>query len=302
MHFLSSARTFAVVVIVLCLPLLAFPASADDSYKPLAPLKLAKCQVEVGAEKPFKVVHVSDSHIVRVDNRDTEEIRAYALKRSYMERKPGCYYFGDHFWGEHYLEEAVGLARQEGAVIVHTGDMVTYYGPASLEYAGRRLASDDFIATVGNHEYWLAEDKKDVSANESVCLPGLEKAFGKGVKSYEREINGVVFFVFNNASQLVTKETVDAFERAVAKKKPLVLVCHVPLCTKDIHQSSCGWTDGKHDQLTVDFVERVRREPLVKAILAGHIHGQVKSQFSDTAVEFVADALFNGAAQEIVIK
>ena len=50
MHFRSNARTFAVVVVVLCLPLLAFPASADDSYKPLAPLKLTKCQVEVGAE------------------------------------------------------------------------------------------------------------------------------------------------------------------------------------------------------------------------------------------------------------
>ena len=281
---------------------LAVSAALAADYKPLAPLKLTKCQVEVGAEKPFKVVHVSDSHIVRVDNRDTEEIRAYALKRSYMERKPGRYYSGDHFWGEHYLEEAVGIARQEGAVIVHTGDMVTYYGPACLDYAGRRLATDDIIACVGNHEYWLAEDKKDVSANESVCLPGLEKAFGKGVKSYEREINGVVFFVFNNASQLVTKETVDAFERAVVRKKPLVLVCHVPLCTKDIHQNSCGWTGGKHDQLTVDFVERVRREPLVKAILAGHIHGQVKSRFSDTAVEFVVDALFNGAAQEIMIK
>ena len=278
---------------------LAVSAALATDYKPLAPLKLTKCQVEVGIKKPFKVIHVSDSHIVRVDNRDTEEIRAYALKRSYMERKPGCYYFGDHFWGEHYLEEAVSLARQEGAVVVHTGDMVTYYGPASLDYAGRWLASDDFIATVGNHEYWLAENKKNVSANESVCLPGLEKAFGKGVKSYEREINGVVFFVFNNASQLVTKETVDAFERAVARKKPLVLVCHVPLCTKDIRRDSCGWTGGKHDQLTVDFVERVRREPLVKAILAGHIHERKESRFSDTAVEFVADALFNGAAQEV---
>ena len=300
MKALNVGETGKILGALLCLCLLSNALAVD--YKPLAPLKLTKCQVEVGIEKPFKVVHVSDSHIVRVDNRDTEEIRAYALKRSYMERKPGCYYFGDHFWGEHYLEEAVGLARQEGAVIVHTGDMVTYYGPASLDYAGRRLASDDFIATVGNHEYWLAENKKDVTANEGVCLPGLEKAFGKGAKSYEREINGVVFFVFNNASQLVTKETVDAFERAVAKKKPLVLVCHVPLCTKDIHQSSCGWTGGKHDQLTVDFVERVRREPLVRAILAGHIHERKESRFSDTAVEFVAGALFNGSAQEIVIK
>ena len=115
-------------------------AAVAADYKPLTSLKLTKCQVTVGAKRPFKVVHVSDSHVVRVDNRDTEEIRAYALKRSYMERKPGCYYFGDHFWGEHYLEEAVGLARQEGAVIVHTGDMVTYYGSASLDYAGRTVA------------------------------------------------------------------------------------------------------------------------------------------------------------------
>ena len=144
-------------------------AALAADYKPLPPLKVAKCQVAVGAKKPFKVVHVSDSHIVRVDNRDTEEIRAYALKRSYMERKPGCYYFGDHFWGEHYLEEAVGLARQEGAVIVHTGDMVTYYGPASLDYAGRRLASDDFIATVDTAVEFVADALFNGAAQE-ICF------------------------------------------------------------------------------------------------------------------------------------
>lgn len=265
-------------------------ADVGSAYQPLPPLKVTKYEVDVNVEKPFKVLHVSDSHMVRIDSRDTTELRDYALKNSRMGRELGDYYLG----------EAVCRARGAGMPVVHTGDMVAYCGPAGLERAGRILATDDIIATVGNHEYWLSGERKDVQKNADECRKGLVAAFGKGAGTYEREINGVMFFVFNNASQLVTQETVEAFGRTVAKKRPIVMVCHVPLATEGLQNGAvCGWKGAKNDPLTLDFVEKVRREPLVKAVLAGHLHGQASCRFSPTAMEYVADALFNGAAQEI---
>jgi len=265
-------------------------AGVGSTYKPLPPLKVTEYAVDVSVEKPFKVLHVSDSHVVRIDSRDTPELRESSLKRSRMGRELGDY----------YLDVAICRARSAGMPLVHTGDMIAYYGPAGLERAGRLLATDDIIATVGNHEYWLSGESKDVQKNEAACREGLKAAFGQGAGTYEREINGVLFFVFNNASQLVTQETADAFDRTVAKKKPIVMVCHVPLATEGLQNGAvCGWKDAKHDQLTLDFVEKVRREPLVKAVLAGHLHGKACCRFSPTAMEYVADALFNGTAQEI---
>ena len=50
------------------------------------------------------------------------------------------------------------------------------------------------------------------------------------------------------------------------------------------------------------FVDRARKEPLVKAVLSGHVHVFKKFKFSPTAVELVAGALFKGECTEILFK
>ena len=50
--------------------------------------------------------------------------------------------------------------------------------------------------------------------------------------------------------------------------------------------------------MTREFIARLRREPLLKAILAGHLHFDVAEQFSSTAVQLVAGvAIFTPGAR-----
>ena len=54
---------------------------------------------------------------------------------------------------------------------------------------------------------------------------------------------------------------------------------------------------GANDACVLRLSEKA--EPLVKAILCGHLHVSRRVRFSPTAMEYVAGALFNGDAQEV---
>ena len=262
-----------------------------ENIRPLPELSVTNLKVRVGARRPFSVLHVSDSHLLRVDSRLGDDQLAFALARSRKGRE----------LGEYYLDVAMAMALRDGVTMVHSGDLVEFAGAANFEAAGRRLRSADIIACPGNHEYWLSEDRRNVESNRAVVAGALARMLPGGTSAWVREIEGVNFLVFDNASRFVSGETVGLFERIVRQGLPIVLVCHVPLWSDDFGKVACvcGGPSGPHDARTDGFVERVRREPLVRAVLTGHLHRRVVSAFSPTAVQIVSGALFTGQAQWI---
>ncbi|MBO6247704.1 MAG: twin-arginine translocation signal domain-containing protein, partial [Bacteroidales bacterium] len=64
-----------------------------DAY---GPLNIKEITIEVGASKPFDVMHISDTHITLADDRNDERKMLLACRRSR--------YMG---YGEHYMDEAI---------------------------------------------------------------------------------------------------------------------------------------------------------------------------------------------------
>ena len=259
--------------------------------KPLKPLKVRRAKVAAGAECPFRILHVSDSHVARIDSRSPEGTYAFAKSRSRIGRE----------LGEYYLDEAVHLARAKKTKIVHTGDFMDFMSEANLEYAERRLCTDDFLACVGTHEYWLDANHRDTEAYKKPTVPRLRKSWA-GIPASTHRIGGINFFVFDNSFETVTDEALAALERTLGEGLPVVMVCHVPLwaegCGMEAHV--CGKPGlKKNDSVSCAFVETARKSPLVKAVLAGHVHCYREFAFSQTATELVAGALFNGDCTEI---
>ena len=269
----------------------ALMPSVGFGIEPLKPLAVTRHVVDVGLERPFRILHVSDSHIARIDSRDGDALYAYARKRSRIGRE----------MGEYYLDEAVAYARQRGLKIVHTGDLADFASVANLEYAERRFATDDFLPCVGNHEYWTAganraQETEDYKAR---TLPQVKRAFS-AIPCRTVALGGLNFLVFDNAFDDVTEPVVTAFEDAVRQGLPIVLVCHVPFALTGVDNSlACGAPSSRSNVLTRAFVERVRREPLVKAILCGHVHCPETDRFSPTAMTYVAGANYLGDVSRI---
>ena len=67
----------------------------------LKALNIKEIKIPVGASTPFSALHISDTHIARVDNRDIERKIKLASKRSKL-----------FPWGEHYFEEAIRYAKE----------------------------------------------------------------------------------------------------------------------------------------------------------------------------------------------
>ena len=260
---------------------------------PLKSLNVRRVVVNAGAEMPFSVLHVSDSHLARIDSRDGEELYAFAKSRSRIGRE----------LGEYYLDEAVHYARVKRIKIVHTGDLVDFVSEANLEYAERRFATDDFLACVGNHEYWTDAVHRETEEYKKQTQPRLKRIWS-GVPASTHRINGINFFMFDNSFGTVTQDICAAFERTLKEGLPVVMVCHVPLWAEGCGMKTavCGMPGlEKDDEMSCVFVERVSKEPLVKAVLAGHVHAFREFAFSPTATEYVAGALFNGDSTRIDI-
>ena len=260
-------------------------------YRPLDDLKISRETVKIGLPRPVRILHVTDSHLERVDARDTEAIRRLAMERSLNGRE----------LGEYYLDRACFYAREQEIPIVHTGDFVAYCSEAALEGAARRMLTFDIVACVGNHEFWLGGDRTNPAANRKECSGRLTAAFKDDIEVFVREIGGINFFVYNNVAGSVGRRVTDKFEATVAEGRPIVVACHIPLSIQCVFGAAAKLGGGDAGSVAA-FAERIRGEKLVKAVLSGHFHHPGKVPFSSTATEFIGGATFFGDVRGIVFE
>ena len=288
------------------------------AFKPLA---LRRIAIEAGASAPFKAIHLSDTHIARADVSDRDPRKtALAAERS------------RHFpFGEHYLAEAVFAARRDKALLLHTGDMVDFVSNANLAIAERYFGSGDWFACAGNHEFskYVGEARED-AAYKADSMERVSSALPCDPSFASRVVEGVNFVAADDVYYNFTAEQLDKMEKEVAKGLPIVFMCHVPLFTPKLYDAQmratkgacaylAGVPDGKiatwrapakpfakgeewrdrrvqqrTDAATSEFIAYLKAQPLVKAVLAGHLHSFWQERFSPTAVQHICPATYKG--------
>ena len=109
---------------------------------------LEKTTIAIGLPKPFRALHITDSHIAYADERDGERKMALAEKRySAFETEP--------FGATRFLKEHLDYARQEKLPVLCTGDVCDFVSRKNLEFAQEQLKDIDYFMAVGNHEFSL---------------------------------------------------------------------------------------------------------------------------------------------------
>ena len=269
-------------------------------------------------------MHVSDTHIVKVDDRDGErKIRLAAARSRYMD------------WGEHYLDEAVAYARDHGMFMMHTGDMYDFVSEANLDFTARTMLGADWFVCAGNHEYsqYVGEAKED-QAYKDVSAQAVRSAFPNDLVFASRVIGGVNFVALDDVYYNFTESQHAMMEEEMKKGLPVVMLCHVPLYTPEFCRSEleamggrCAYLTGvpveitstyepgvtypegeewryrkvqqKADKPTLDFIGWLKEQKLLKAILCGHMHRFFEERFSPTAVQYTVGATYKGDAQVV---
>ena len=303
----------------------ATPVAGRKRLKGFAPLKVRRIRIDVGASAPFRAFHLSDTHIVRADatENDPRKVDLAASRSSCMG------------FGEHYLDEAVHMARAEKALLLHTGDMIDFVSNANLRYAGLTFGSDDWFVSSGNHEFsrYVGEARED-AAYKAGSWDRVQASYPNDLAFASRIVNGVNLVSFDDVYYNVAPDVLGKLEREVEKGLPIVLMCHVPFYTPRHYQHNmqdthgvCSYLAGTPDELvdtwsgrhdfpkdqdwqdravqqradapTKEFVKYARAQKLVKAVLAGHCHEYWEERFSPSAVQYTASATYAGECTAI---
>lgn len=297
---------------------------AEPVDGPQALKSIRRITIAVGAAKPFKALHLSDTHLTRVDSRDGE--RKHALAASRQRVFP---------WAEHYFDAAIRYARERDLMILHTGDLQDFVSEANIDFIREQLGVGDWYAAAGNHEYsqYVGEARED-AAYKMQSYAKVQSAFPNDLTVASRVINGVNFVAIDDGYYNVTAEQHEAVKREMEKGLPVVLMCHVPLYTPQHCQTIlkgnggvAGYMAGaplsitetyqqdssrpaseqwrnrtvqqRAEQSTLDFIAWLKEQPQLKAILCGHCHDFFEERFSPTAMQYTVEAGYKGGAYEI---
>ena len=107
-------------------------------------MEIIKTPLHIGAKRPFKIIHMSDTHITHADIRDGE--RKVKLAEERLPIFP---------YAEEMLAAADSLQKELGAPILYSGDLIDFVSLKNLERAKDFVDSHDLFMSAGNHEYSL---------------------------------------------------------------------------------------------------------------------------------------------------
>ena len=297
----------------------------SNCLKGFKPLRVKRIRIEVGAERPFRAFHLSDTHIVRADATEKDLRKVELAARRYPSMG----------FGEHYFDEAVHLARAEKAMLLHTGDMIDFVSNANLKYAGLAFGSDDWFVSSGNHEFsrYVGEARED-AAYKAGSWERVQASYPTDLAFASRVVNGVNFVSFDDVYYTVAPDVLARLEKEVEKGLPIVLMCHVPFYTPkhyahNMEQTKgvCSYLTGTPDDLvdtwggrhdfpkgqewrdravqqradapTKEFVKYMKSQPLVKAVLTGHCHEYWEERVTPSAIQYTASATYRGECTAI---
>ena len=279
-------------------------------------LSIAFGEVEIGLERPFSVLHISDTHLTAADA--DEGVKKLALSR----QRTLC--FGGR--QEEALRDSIAWAKEHCDCLVHTGDLIDWQSRANFALV-RKYFGAGMTGCLGNHEFspsmWLSEPKEaPTEAFKDRSRELLAAAYPFDVSVQSTIVNGVNFVTMDDVYGTVTPRQVERFSAEVKKGLPIVLCLHVPLYTERILRANAHFWNGdspkfrkedvarewaagdfrrqREDAATQAFLAALKAEPLLKAILAGHLHITVEDRFSPTAMQFVVGGNFMFHGRELL--
>jgi hypothetical protein len=176
---------------------------------------------------------------------------------------------------------------------------------------------------MGNHEYQRRlenEPIRNTTEYNNLSAAELAKVFPFDQTLHSTVIGGVNFVSIAQTYGFVTEEQTERFRAEAKKNLPIVLCMHVPFISDEIWRASLKFWNGcgrkfrmaelperkgtyrlqTEDPVTSAFIAYLKKEPLLKAICAGHQHITISEQFSPTARQFLVGGNFLFHGQEIL--
>ncbi len=261
-----------------------------------------------GLDRPVRVLHVADSHLGLIDERDREHLEACKdfRERFGSRRKDDN---GNNIYTEVTFEESmVAAAGMNLDLVAVTGDLIHFPSHANLESAAASLArcETEFMYTAGNHD-WRFSGVKHYDGLREEVWPALAPLHGGKASHEARDIGGICFVAVDDSTYQISEEQLAFVREQLANCLPTVLLIHIPLSIATLRdrtierwkapiligdpqwdaESRERWRAGADTAVTLEFVRVVCTAPNLAAILCGHIHFPHTDAVSPRVVQYV---------------
>lgn len=277
-------------------------------------VKLIQNELQIGLEKPVKLLHVTDSHVALVDEHDDARKHELAKRLGSPDK-------------EKYLAEQVAYAEQHCDLLVHTGDLVDFVSHANSAMARKLLQNEAIFFIAGNHDYsqYVGEAWEDDAYRMNSYM---QMGYGLGVPMFfnARVVGGVNLVGIDNSYYRFADWQLWRLKKEAEKGLPIVLAFHDPLFEQALYDyhferlpgEPCTYLVGcdeehllrysefravqqRPDKPTLDMIDYIKSEPLIKLILTGHLHFSFESNVAENLPQFVTGSGFDGIAREITL-
>ena len=273
-------------------------------------LKIIKTVLNVGAAKPFKVLHVTDSHITRGDVYGGRRTKTFSVDFE------GC--------AEKYFFAAMQYAKDNTMTVLHTGDLIDFFSPENFDFIDKHFSAADYIYAGGNHDFchFLGKAKEDYTYKWEK-IKDIAPHLKCNLYFDSRIIGGVNFVTLDNSYYFITVGQLEALRAEAAKGLPIILAMHVPLYAEGLAQKvmqehPCAYLCGAPEELlavypeerriqqtpdeaTLCAIEYIKSEPLIKALVTGHTHMNFEEALTESLVQYTTHGSFAGFVREIAV-
>lgn len=259
-----------------------------------------KISLDIGLDKPVKILHLTDVHISLADDEDGDSMKRHAEGRRKVFTDESCSY---PVSPEDLLREAMEYGRGFDATVI-TGDVMDFVSHAVRVETGRILEPYDYLFCAGNHEFCPRVGTKDSFDYREQISDLVQAEFHGNMIFDSRVCGGVNLISMDNSFYVWTEEQFEKLRSEIDKGYPCLLFCHVPLLDPFLNH------DPSHENLKVDdeTAKRTRDitkfiidSPAIKAVFAGHYHNTALQELPGGKPCYILGGLFKGIVGEITV-
>ncbi|MCR5457288.1 MAG: metallophosphoesterase [Clostridiales bacterium] len=280
-------------------------------------ITVTKTYLHIGAKKPTRLLHITDSHVCRAYESEGEKLVNLAKKRA-----DRCFGGEDNI--EKYFEEAVRYGKKNDDLIVYTGDIYDFISQSNFDYMAKALKLKNYIYAAGNHDFCTAPgaDKEDYEFKMRQ-LKIVSPYIKSNLLFDSRLINGINLVTMDNSYYQFTTGQLDMLKAEAAKGYPILLFIHNPFYSKEIAEDKmskgdCAYVVCPPEELltrypkdradyqratdeTNDTLRFILDCEEIQAIFAGHLHENYENRIFEKKMQYVTAGTFTSDAREIFI-
>lgn len=255
----------------------------------------------------YQFVYMSDLHLSVVNNEESDE----QIKQDIYDRNKAFYGDENSTIAKNTLKEIIDYTNKRNVnALLLGGDIIDSPSDSSISFLRESLNNlkTDYLYTLGNHDWSFGWDYHTENARNTQ-IPKFEEFMEDTDVSY-LEYEDLIILAINSSTAQIEEQSLDKIREVLEKKKPTIVMMHVPISTPKIAEMSKilrnnrvsavgegGIEPTEATQKAIDMI--LSDEYKVFYILGAHVHVCMEDDLTEKVHEYITEASFNGAINVI---